>query len=152
MDDVKWKRCSSCEETKDVHNFGIDKARKDGISIYCFPCRRKMTSKWRKTPRGKIRPDKSYNANATLKYEYGITLDRYNEMLSIQHGTCAICNSPPTYRRLDVDHCHHTGKVRGLLCKRCNTGLGNFRDNVELVQIALDYLKFPKDWRVTNLP
>lgn len=62
----------------------------------------------------------------TLRRQYGIGPDDYAAILARQNGSCAICGGPPTgsYRCFDVDHDHVTGTVRGLLCRRCNTGLG----------------------------
>lgn len=56
-----------------------------------------------------------------------------------QSGKCLICNEIP--KRLVVDHCHTSGKVRGLLCDHCNTGLGRFKDSPELLMAAIRYLK-----------
>lgn len=78
--------------------------------------------------------------NDQLKRLYGITLDEYNKMLAHQGGCCAICMETAS-SRLHVDHCHSTGKVRGLLCSKCNTGLGAYRDNTELLKAAVDYLE-----------
>jgi hypothetical protein len=55
--------------------------------------------------------------------ELGVTVEQYDELLASQHGGCAICGAPPKTRRLDVDHDHRTGKIRGLLCHRCNRAL-----------------------------
>lgn len=81
--------------------------------------------------------------DSRLKYEYGIGLKEYNELVINQNHKCAICQFNPLEikRVLYVDHCHITNKVRALLCFHCNTGLGHFKDNIELLQKALDYLK-----------
>lgn len=77
-----------------------------------------------------------------LRYKYGITPEEYQELDTLQNSRCALCGSPgKAYSRLYVDHCHQTGKVRGLLCNTCNAGLGQFNDNIELVEKALNYLK-----------
>lgn len=66
----------------------------------------------------------------------------YDELNLSQDGKCAICDKPCTVNSvLSVDHCHETGKIRGLLCNKCNTGIGLLGDNIEGVQAALDYLK-----------
>lgn len=74
---------------------------------------------------------------------YGITLEQYIEMVAEQNGVCAICKKPETARnttRLSIDHCHATGKVRGLLCQQCNKMLGMGKDNPETLQAAINYL------------
>lgn len=80
--------------------------------------------------------------NRILLSSFGITLDQFNAMNDAQGGLCAICKRPPITKasRLSVDHCHETGKVRGLLCTRCNTGIGMLNDSIEYVESALIYL------------
>lgn len=77
-----------------------------------------------------------------LAKKYGITQEDYNRMLAEQDGCCKICRSsdPVGVKSFAVDHDHVTGKVRGLLCHRCNPGLGYFQDNPELLRKAIDYL------------
>ncbi len=94
---------------------------------------------------GRIRYAKNPNAhrNLRLKSEYGITLDEYMNMYESQGGKCAICgDTHPSKGRhgLVVDHCHKKGHVRKLLCSKCNTGLGQFRDNAELLARAIEYI------------
>ena len=79
-----------------------------------------------------------------LKFNFGITLDEYETMLAQQAGVCAICKAPPETSycgTLAVDHDHDTGKVRGLLCTRCNTALGSLRDSPEMLRAAANYLE-----------
>jgi len=90
--------------------------------------------------------------NARLKKYFGITLKDYEEMFHNQNGLCKICNKPETakqsnndtgaVRMLSVDHCHETGIIRGLLCTNCNIMLGQSKDNVLILQNAIDYLKY----------
>jgi hypothetical protein len=83
-----------------------------------------------------------------LKKNFGITLEQYNVMLETQEGVCAICKNPETtinhqtkkIQALSVDHCHTTGKIRGLLCNLCNTGLGKFRENPDFLAQAISYV------------
>jgi hypothetical protein len=79
-----------------------------------------------------------------LRSKYGITLVEYDAILSRQGGGCAICGSKQSGGRwseqLHVDHCHDTGKVRGLLCETCNRGLGLFHDSPEKLRAAAAYL------------
>lgn len=84
-----------------------------------------------------------------FRKKYGVGPDRYNAMIKGQNGLCAICGNPETATNrvtgetinLAVDHDHETGKVRALLCKGCNTGLGSFRDDPELLIVAALYLE-----------
>jgi len=77
-----------------------------------------------------------------IRNQYGITLEQYNTMLKAQNYKCAICGNEDEVegRKLAIDHCHTTGKVRGLLCGKCNRGLGLFYDNQELLSNAIKYL------------
>jgi len=75
-----------------------------------------------------------------LKRRFGITGKQYRQMYSAQNGTCAICKKKDEHFSLAVDHCHETGKIRGLLCSQCNRGLGLFRDSKESLKAAIDYL------------
>jgi len=84
-----------------------------------------------------------------LKKNYGITPEQYDEMLERQGGGCAICGKPPGETALHVDHCHETGRVRGLLCFSCNAGLGQFHHDPELLGRALEYTA--THWRIEDL-
>lgn len=81
-----------------------------------------------------------------LQRSFGITLEQYNVLLEMQHGVCAICLEPETatsngkLKALAVDHDHSTNKIRGLLCANCNRALGGFKDNVERLRRAAEYL------------
>jgi hypothetical protein len=74
----------------------------------------------------------------SMKRVYGLSKEKYNQMYERQNGACFICEDTS---KLMVDHCHTTGKVRALLCRACNFGLGNFRDNPRLLNLAIGYLK-----------
>lgn len=113
---VALATCPDCGETKLASGFGVDHARPTGIRLYCKPC-------------AVIR--------ATCS-RYKITRAEYLEMVNRQAGCCAICDRPTT--PLCVDHCHSTGRVRGLICDPCNVGLGRFEDDVERLQRAAAYL------------
>lgn len=73
-----------------------------------------------------------------LKYKYGITVEEYDALRGAQGGRCALCGADPEV--LCVDHCHATGRVRGLLCSPCNTGIGHLRDDVAILRRAIEYL------------
>jgi len=83
-----------------------------------------------------------------LLQNYGITIEQYKEMLTNQNESCAICGNKSALinkaQRLHVDHCHTTGKVRGLLCSNCNQAIGKFKDSETLLKKALLYLQNSK--------
>lgn len=81
-----------------------------------------------------------------IKTHYNLSLEEYNELLKIQNNVCKICKKPETtktskgkIRLLNIDHCHKTNKIRGLLCSPCNRGIGFFKDSPELLRAAALY-------------
>lgn len=76
-----------------------------------------------------------------LQKMFGITLADYEAMLSAQGGVCAVCGQKDEWFNLAVDHCHATGRIRGLLCSQCNRGLGLFKDRADLLDKAAQYLR-----------
>ncbi len=153
------KYCPQCGETKVRSAFYANKNVKDGLHSVCKVChlanskkRRELPGnkerarlaqeKWRKNPN-----NKRAGLSSRYKAKYGITLEGYEEMLDKQDKKCYICGNE-TYangKPLYVDHCHSSGKVRKLLCQPCNSGLGMFRDNPELLIKAADYVKEHND-------
>jgi hypothetical protein len=81
---------------------------------------------------------KKINRKWHLKLKYGLTLEQYEQLSDEQRGRCGVCG---TKAKLVVDHDHTTGKVRALLCGPCNQGLGQFRDNCDLLRRAASYLE-----------
>jgi len=134
------KICSTCKIEKPLTDFDKDPRYKIGHRSQCVPCQRRgkrdSVLKWR------------------LENIYGISFEEYHEQLAEQNNVCAICKLPETRitrpggkflsgeePRLAVDHDHDTGKFRGLLCHKCNVGVGNFQDDETLLQSAIDYLR-----------
>lgn len=96
-------------------------------------------------------PDEEYDRN--LKRQFGINLNKYKEMLWLQNDVCAICKQKETFtylgdriKRLAVDHCHNSKKIRELLCHRCNVVLGSIKDDIELLDKLKAYLIKHKDY------
>lgn len=93
-----------------------------------------------------------------LKRNYGVSAEDYKNLLSGQGGACAICSQPETAldpktgaaRAMAVDHCHTSGKVRALLCSKCNTGLGSFNDDPARLTAAIAYLRQHKEALLTS--
>ncbi len=99
--------------------------------------------RWRKANPDKIR---QYIFNGYMRHlekKFGITVADYDDMYIEQGGRCAICGTHQSElsKRFCVDHNHDTDNVRGLLCDRCNTGIGRFKDNINLLQNAVKYLQ-----------
>lgn len=93
-----------------------------------------------------------YASSYSLKKRYGLSDHQIVELAEHQNGVCAICGVPPDTSRkrggLHVDHDHSTGEIRGLLCERCNHGLGHFKDNSEVMEAAIKYLQAPPATKV----
>lgn len=76
-----------------------------------------------------------------INRRYGISAAQFENQMIKQGGLCAVCKDPPSSRRLSIDHDEKTGENRGLLCTRCNVGLGYFRDNIAHLKSAITYLE-----------
>jgi len=131
--------CTVCNESRSEESFSRRKDRPKGYTSRCKECDRKDWSK-----RKKPELQRAYK----LQTNYGLSLEDYQSLLDKQGGLCAICKQTETSKsnvgkpkNLAVDHCHTTGKVRGLLCHHCNTGIGKFMDKVDLLESAIKYLK-----------
>lgn len=110
---------------------------------------------WRQANPEKVRRT---GKRVMLKRKYGITLEEYESLLSRQGGVCAICRKPESLEMhgrlcyLAVDHDHDAGTVRGLLCNRCNLGLGALDDDVERMAVAIRYLSLPGQGGAATAP
>lgn len=134
------KTCSKCKLEKPLTDFYPASWCSAGVRPDCKTCNKSITSK-RASVRNKANPGP--RRSTILKNKYGIDLAQYEDMLLNQNSLCKICGSsnPGPKGVFAVDHCHNTGKVRGLLCYLCNIGLGSFRDSVESLDKAIRYLK-----------
>lgn len=138
----EFKKCRDCGKVKASAEFNRVKDSKDLLSHYCKTCSRERSkASWRKVdPRyKKDRHEAAYAKR--LVSEFGITIEQYQQMFDAQDGLCAICGEPPTPEyRLAVDHDHDTGKIRSLLCRHCNVGIGHLRDDPTRLMAAAEYL------------
>ncbi|HEX5997147.1 MAG TPA: endonuclease VII domain-containing protein [Jiangellales bacterium] len=123
------KLCSKCRRMLPLAEFPTRKDRGSRPRSHCKPCHNAP----QQTEHGRRRL-----RNSALLRKYGITTDDYDEMVREQNGQCAICRS--SGELLHVDHCHETGRLRGLLCSHCNKGLGHFKDEPERLLAAVQYL------------
>jgi hypothetical protein len=133
---ARMKTCKVCGNEKPLEEFSIHSGFKDGRNSVCKACRNVSEKKKRVAGQRKHTP---YTYKQQLKARYGLSMTDYEGMVLLQEGACAICGE--TGKPLNVDHCHTTGVVRGLLCTKCNTALGKFGDDVKLLQKAIEYLK-----------
>lgn len=134
------KYCPQCKKEADTYD--------NWRCPYCKECWREYSRRYRANHKEVVLETtrRSWHKNKT---EY--TLNRkpggrtnYETLFEQQRGVCAICEQPQTlgrYLTLCVDHCHATGKIRGLLCTRCNRGLGLFKDNTVSLRNAINYLE-----------
>lgn len=129
------KTCAKCQETKALDDFHRQPSGPKGRHSYCKPCANKLAreSKMRNyTPEQKRRWH--------MKARYGVSASEVDAMVSTQEGKCPLCDRPLEGKRPCVDHDHNTGRVRGVLCHRCNIRLGGW-DDLEWRKRALEYLK-----------
>ncbi|QES52697.1 recombination endonuclease VII [Streptomyces venezuelae] len=114
------KYCRKCGEIKPHSEWDRNKTASDGLSTRCKACR---------AAEGRA---------GHLKRAYGITEAEREELLRAQFGLCVIClKAPPVH----VDHCHETGKVRGVLCFNCNSAIGKLGDDPDTLRRAISYLE-----------
>ena len=163
------KICTKCKENKNLSDFRKDLCTRDQLSSWCKDCHREASrvsrkrnktidydKQWKQNNKEKVRlhqkkhasnrnPEtyKKYVAIRKLKYNYGLDQEQYLTLLSRQGYCCKICgiHQDRLNRKLNVDHCHITNKIRGLLCSNCNRAIGLLKDSIETLQKAIDYLK-----------
>ena len=150
--------CTVCKEEKDLSEFYNHPTGKDGKTSRCKKCmndyqRSRATYVQNHPKKRKYRYKEytpgtpEYRKNNQLRTVYGITLIKFRELLRRQGYRCAICgmHQDDLSSSLHIDHCHTTKRIRGLLCRECNQGLGKFRDNPEFLKNAIEYLKNEED-------
>ena len=129
---VTEQTCGECGQLKAASEFWTNASRLTRLNRRCKECSRIYT-------RG---ISKKTTRNGRLRRRFGITNADYDQLLLGQDGRCAICRTPSSrpHKHFSVDHCHVTGKVRGLLCHKCNSGIGYFSDKPSVILIAVAYL------------
>lgn len=167
MENEATKVCTKCGTSKPLSEFHRQSGARDGRRPDCRVCNlasqrarrqaapelnRARVRAWREANPGRDqeRMDRFTaagkrplsNRRSHLRRKYGLTVEHYDEMLSAQGGGCAICGRKPREDlSLHVDHCHDSGAVRGILCFRCNNGIGDFAHDPALLRAAASYLE-----------
>jgi hypothetical protein len=139
------KVCSKCRVEQPVGNFRKDAAKSDGLRGSCGKCDSSTEAEYRRKNPEKIR---AYSAAYSARHlerarqrRYGISTEDVAGFLNSQGGKCPGCLESILDGKFDVDHCHATGKVRGLLCRGCNVSMGRVKDDPEILIRLANYLQ-----------
>jgi nitrate/TMAO reductase-like tetraheme cytochrome c subunit len=135
---IVTKVCKLCEQEKPLGDFysSYDKwANKKYVGTRCKPCHLKYKQDSLNTPKNRKREK--------LKLRYGLSYEQWEKIREEENFSCMICgiSEEGTGKHLSVDHCHNSGKVRGVLCNSCNTMLGHAQDNIKILESAVNYLQ-----------
>lgn len=133
------KVCTKCKELKLIDQYRFTD------STHCF--RKAECNKCLNKRKEENRAKTHFYRRRDLVDKYGISLEIFNQMKLDQDNRCKICNN--ITEKLNVDHCHDTELVRGLLCSNCNWGLGNFKDNSQYLLQAIKYLQDTNTDKIT---
>ena len=147
------KTCSSCQQELPLSLFYNSKVSSDGKGYRCKTCDGAARKAYHKKHPEKVRNKQRDNRR---KWAYDLNKEDFEKLLAKQSGKCGICcveldhsfGKHHKRNKLVVDHCHNTGKVRGLLCTMCNKGIGLLGDTEENVSKALVYLKSNTDTNI----
>ncbi len=142
-------KCRVCKGLFDQENLTRDRNRHGELQDvgYCRSC---MTVKSQRNSAKYGKRQKVWQTKSTLRRNYGLTIEDYQSLYEAQGGRCKVCGIPRKSRLeidahrndvLHVDHSHKTGKVRGLLCRSCNHGLGCMKDDPSVLRAAAEYLE-----------
>jgi hypothetical protein len=141
------KICGKCKKIKSLDDFYRMRKTYDGRHTVCKVCCKMTTDRWKIEHREQVRAIKrSWEkknafriASRKRERRFGLAPGEYSKMLQIQNERCAICNG--SMNPVHLDHDPITGKIRGLLCPRCNHGLGKFHDNPTMLSAAISYIE-----------
>jgi len=142
LSNIKWsnlyvtkeghKFCSKCNIEKPLTDYATNKSRKAGHEPVCKECKKPASRRY---------------ARKTGLKKFGITIEEYESLSQEQNNACAICKKEEINKSLAVDHCHASGKIRGLLCAKCNQALGLFNDDIKTLNTAIEYLTCSKNFQ-----
>jgi hypothetical protein len=127
------KECTHCNARLPSDKFYVRKETRN-LGSWCKDCIRKSN-------RARFLANPERQKQAMRRFRYGLSEAEFDALKEEQGGLCAICRREPNGRRLQIDHDHATGRIRGLLCGPCNMGLGQFRDSQDVLTSAVTYLE-----------
>lgn len=137
------KVCTSCGETKMLDSFGRAKEKPSGVRSRCKVCEARRSRSWKAENPEYAKKWRDANRDKWNSYrlsqQFGLTQGDVDAMFAAQNGSCSICGKHMD--KPNVDHCHESGRVRALLCRSCNLGLGNFQDDPERILRAAAYVR-----------
>lgn len=142
-DTSRGKVCNRCKTYKMMLEFSLNKNSTEGRKSICKVCSNKAQKALYKRRREEDPEAHTLKLRKqTLMKGYGLTLEDFDRMLEAHNHVCAICGKPESFREnLTIDHCHTTGRVRGLLCTNCNSAIGKLGDTSVAVSKAVAYLQ-----------
>lgn len=138
------KKCNRCKQFKPLDDFNKSSRSEDGLQYKCKCCASQMDKEYRNRPEIRER-----HRNQRLQRMYGITSLEYDALVKVQDDKCKICltdkkplNAQTKKRDYwHIDHCHDTGRVRGLLCGECNKAVGLMKEDVNIIKNLLAYVE-----------
>lgn len=135
VDLISLKTCSTCKEEKPGKDFYVNRAKTNGLQNFCKNCSHHVRRNWEMAGKHRLKPGD------------------YDKMLEVQNKLCGICgsdnpglSSTGKISRFHIDHDHYTGVIRGLLCGKCNKGLGLFNDDANTLKVAINWIQEGGSW------
>jgi len=134
-DEPLTRTCSACRQNLPLSAFTKNRSAKDGLAYRCRSCSSlSMKRSAEKHPH--------LHRRGKLRRRYGMTIEAFDALFTIQNESCAVCLAElPLWRDRHVDHCHTTGRVRGILCGYCNRAIGCAKENPKALRAMADYLE-----------
>lgn len=140
--DVLLKQCTKCGEAKVLSCFSKYRRHRDGYKDRCKACINLSAKRWYDQ---RDEAARALNNEKALIYQrtrrYGLSPSAYEALIDIHNGRCRLCKQPFADESPYIDHCHKTGRVRGLLHRTCNLLLGHAKDDPEILRLAAQYLE-----------
>lgn len=142
------KICKKCKKEKSLSDFYKDSSKKDGLQNKCKECCKKYYQSHKKQHKKTMANWRKMNPVAIKKHQlttrYKIPKNKIEDVYKkVVNGQCMICGAKARERSLHVDHDHSTGKIRGVLCVLCNSGIGKLKESKEILLKAITYLESP---------